>query len=636
MSGSFYRAFEDRHRGSRELISERQQVYLPFIKPLQELVENCPALDLGCGRGEWLEILLSAGFNAQGVDLDAGMLDACTERGLPAIQSGALEFLASLPDNSQGVVSGFHIAEHIPFPDLQIMVAEALRVLMPGGILILETPNAENLVVGTNSFYLDPTHERPIPHLLLSFLTEHTGFHRSKLMRLQEPAQLHDEDYPIDLMAVFAGASPDYAIVAQKSADQEILARFDEAYDKIYGLALEELAKRYDSALTRNITELRMQVEKQGVHGASMEGQLSEFKHRSYALEARTLQIEAIADQLRHQLQDSAIRAIRAEARAQEMELTLREGYRHTANVEARLAVADSSNDTLREQLQQTSQELFQQRKDLQRLEVTLELERERQINAMSLVASAQAELSNSESSESASSADEQARLAQLEGLVAEIESLRSSIAQVESERANAFLSFAEVEAHAKDLHAQLNNSLSHAHSLQTQLDDSTSRAAVLQDQLNDSLGNAHHWYLQALGYEQRLKAVLKSSSWRVTSPLRLVFGAIYTTVKFPALAFKKVARGVANRLVNFVIARPKLAVKLGNVSRKMPKVHARLSRIARAEDHSSAPVDIGPKNATAELAVGSVSQSGQQPVTHRASAIYHALESSVESKVKH
>jgi O-antigen chain-terminating methyltransferase len=300
------------------------------------------------------------------------------------------------------------------------------------------------------------------------------------------------------------------------------------------------------------------------------------------------------------------------------MELTLRESYRHTANVEARLAMADSSNDTLRAQLQETSQDLFHQRRDLQRLEVTIELERERHSNAISLVASTQLELNNTASS----AADDQARLVQLEGLVGEIESLRSTIVHIESERAGAFVSFAEVEAHAQAVHAQLNDSLS--------------KADVLQEQLNDSLGNAHHWYLQAIEREKRLHAVLESTSWRVTGPVRLVVTTIYKTVKFPALTVKKVARGVANRLVTFVIARPKLAVKLGNVSRKMPKVHARLSRIARAEDHSSSPVDIGPKNAAAELAVVSVSQSGQQPVTHRASAIYHALESSVESKVKH
>lgn len=255
MSIPFYRAFEDRHRGSRELIRERLQVYFPFIEPLKELYSQRKALDLGCGRGEWLEILQQTDFEPFGVDLDQGMLEACVEQGLPAELDDALSALKKLPDESQTLVSGFHIAEHIPFDDLKVLVAEALRVLKPAGLLILETPNAENLVVGAQNFYLDPTHERPIPHLLLSFLTEFTGFNRTKLMRLHEPSVLA-EDGAVSLMDVLGGTSPDYAIVAQKVAPAEQLATFDDAFGKDYGLALDILAQRYDAGLDTRTAEL--------------------------------------------------------------------------------------------------------------------------------------------------------------------------------------------------------------------------------------------------------------------------------------------------------------------------------------------------------------------------------------------
>ena len=74
MIDGFYRAFEDKHRGSRALIKERQRVYLPLIQPLVTLYPDAAALDLGCGRGEWLELLVETGFKAQGIDLDDGML----------------------------------------------------------------------------------------------------------------------------------------------------------------------------------------------------------------------------------------------------------------------------------------------------------------------------------------------------------------------------------------------------------------------------------------------------------------------------------------------------------------------------------------------------------------------------------
>lgn len=258
-STDFYRAFEDRYRGSRELIRARLQAYQPFIAPLPDIYQPAQAIDMGCGRGEWLELLRDAGFAAQGVDLDAGMLAACIERGLPVVQDDALAHLQSLDDTSQCLVSGFHIAEHLPFDDLHTLVQQVLRVLQPGGLLILETPNPENIEVGTSSFYLDPTHQRPIPPLLLSFLLEHHGFARVKTVRLQEPAGLHQRS-DVGLTDVLCGVSPDYAVVAQKAATTDILARLDTAFSTRYGIDLKELAARYDEALAQRLTNAEAQI----------------------------------------------------------------------------------------------------------------------------------------------------------------------------------------------------------------------------------------------------------------------------------------------------------------------------------------------------------------------------------------
>lgn len=260
MIGTFYREFEDRHRGSRELIKTRLKAYLPFLEPLKSLYPDLPALDIGCGRGEWLELLLELGAHPQGVDLDDGMLQACTKRGLPARKSDALEALREIPDASLALVSGFHIAEHLPFDLLLQVTIEAFRVLRPGGLLILETPNAENLAVGSHYFYMDPTHERPIPHLLLSFVTENGGFVRSKLLRLQEPEQLREAIH-VRLIDVISGTSPDYAVVAQKGAEEEKLSIFQPAFEKEYGLSLETLAQRYDDHLAGAMQALEQRID---------------------------------------------------------------------------------------------------------------------------------------------------------------------------------------------------------------------------------------------------------------------------------------------------------------------------------------------------------------------------------------
>lgn len=259
MSLSFYRAFEEKFRGSRELIRSRLEVYLPFVRPLLAQYPSGHVVDLGCGRGEWLELLRDEGFDAQGVDLDDGMLEACRSIGLSVHTGDAVSFLSKLPDESQVVVSAFHLVEHISFEVLQQLVKESLRVLMPGGLLILETPNPENLLVGACGFYMDPTHQRPIPPPLLAFVPEYIGFKRTKVLRLQESKNCSDGTV-VGLLTVIDGVSPDYAVVAQKTGCQDVFLKLDAVFDKSYGITLPELAGRYQMQVEARIAQAEARV----------------------------------------------------------------------------------------------------------------------------------------------------------------------------------------------------------------------------------------------------------------------------------------------------------------------------------------------------------------------------------------
>lgn len=255
MLNDFYRCFEDRFRGSREVIKSRLRIYLPFLLQLRHDDACFPILDLGCGRGEWLELLTENGFSPVGVDMDEAMLSACRERGLQVHCGDAIAFIKDLPGQTQKVVSGFHIAEHLDFHSLQGLVSEALRILEPGGLLILETPNPENLVVGTSSFYLDPTHNRPIPPQLLAYLPEFLGFSRVKILRLQEAKELQDCPTP-SLYDVLTGVSPDYAVIAQKAGPLESMAFLDDLFEESYGLTLGALTGRYQGNCDSRFREL--------------------------------------------------------------------------------------------------------------------------------------------------------------------------------------------------------------------------------------------------------------------------------------------------------------------------------------------------------------------------------------------
>jgi O-antigen chain-terminating methyltransferase len=154
----------------------------------------------------------------------------------------ALESLKQLQDGSASVVSAFHLVEHLPFDRVKDLVAECHRVLKPGGLLIMETPNPENFMVATHNFYLDPTHLRPIPPDLLAFVPEYLGYESVKILRLQETAGV--KTHPnLSMLDVLTGASPDYAVVAQKAGHtalkQSLQALFDQAFG-ISGYALLE------------------------------------------------------------------------------------------------------------------------------------------------------------------------------------------------------------------------------------------------------------------------------------------------------------------------------------------------------------------------------------------------------------
>lgn len=255
MSSDFYRALEERFRAPREEVRRRLEGYLPYLRILREQAVQPRAFDIGCGRGEWLQLLTKEGFQAQGVDLDDSMLAACHERGLNARNQDALQALSGMAAASLDLVSAFHVVEHLDSDYLHRLLPECRRVLRRGGLLIFETPNSENLIVGTSNFYLDPTHQRPVPALFLQFLCEYHRFDRCQVLRLQEDPVLHQTDARIGLWQVLYGVSPDYAVVAQKGP-----VEVDDAMGRLLegkrGLTLEELAYRHDRDVQRRSNQL--------------------------------------------------------------------------------------------------------------------------------------------------------------------------------------------------------------------------------------------------------------------------------------------------------------------------------------------------------------------------------------------
>jgi SAM-dependent methyltransferase len=165
-----YSHFEHRFRGPEESIRKRQALYLPILK------DAAPVLDVACGRGEMLELLREQGIAARGVDLDLDMVERCKAKNLPVERADALAYLEAQAPDSLGAVFSAQFIEHLPVAAYARLIELAFARLRPGGRLILETQNPECLAIFSQSFYLDPTHVRPVPPQQVRFLLEEAGF----------------------------------------------------------------------------------------------------------------------------------------------------------------------------------------------------------------------------------------------------------------------------------------------------------------------------------------------------------------------------------------------------------------------------------------------------------------------------
>lgn len=169
-----YVALEDHFRGSQEIVRSRQGAYLPHVRNVVDAEHQL--IDFGCGRGEWLEILRAEGLPATGYDSNRVCVSECLGKGLKAEVGDLVKVLRGLEDGTVGAVTFFQVFEHLPFDVLESVIRECRRVLRSGGVLIAEVPNSENLSVGSSTFWIDPTHHRPLHPEVLRFMARKLGF----------------------------------------------------------------------------------------------------------------------------------------------------------------------------------------------------------------------------------------------------------------------------------------------------------------------------------------------------------------------------------------------------------------------------------------------------------------------------
>lgn len=173
-----YVGFENQFRGSEDTILARQRMYVEYFLDATDI------LDIGCGRGEFLSLLSEQGIRARGVDINDHFVLTCREKGLQVDRLDALSALQESADGSLGGIVMNQVIEHIPFNQLVEIVALAYQKLKPGGLFIAETINPQSMIVFTEAYFLDPTHDRMIHPMTMQFLVGQCGFAESTIRYL--------------------------------------------------------------------------------------------------------------------------------------------------------------------------------------------------------------------------------------------------------------------------------------------------------------------------------------------------------------------------------------------------------------------------------------------------------------------
>jgi SAM-dependent methyltransferase len=206
-----YGKFAEKFRGPEEYVKNGQRIYLPDFRGRRNV------LDIGCGRGEFLEGMRDAGVPALGIDLSEESVAICRAKGLEAKVADLFVYLNELPEASLDGIFCSQVVEHLAPERLPEMIKLCASRLSRGGVIAIETPNPECLAIFATHFYLDPTHTRPVPAALLAFYMEEFGVGRIETRKLAPAVDSMPSlaELPAAFRESFFGAL-DYAILGKK------------------------------------------------------------------------------------------------------------------------------------------------------------------------------------------------------------------------------------------------------------------------------------------------------------------------------------------------------------------------------------------------------------------------------------
>ena len=291
MDSDYYLDFENKFRGDRKEILNIFSSYEPLIETVIEGKSSPILIDVGCGRGEWLQRCQNKFYKSIGIESDTYMAKLCRDYGLSVIEGDAIDELSKFEANSISVITIFHVIEHLEFNKLQKMIGECHRILSDDGILIMETPSIDNLIVSTKTFYIDHTHINHINPEAISFHLEKAGFNKVKYYYINGgPLQ---DSHPLKITRILNGVAQDICIISTKNHDLSEKIFSDNLQWKSHlniGLTLFEAAIEFDiklETLVELIRQLKINYEPSSNEIRLMKEEIISLKNEIYLLKSK-------------------------------------------------------------------------------------------------------------------------------------------------------------------------------------------------------------------------------------------------------------------------------------------------------------------------------------------------------------
>ncbi|MFL1490568.1 methyltransferase domain-containing protein [Pseudomonas antarctica] len=401
---------------------------------------------------------------------------------------------------------------------------------------------------------------------------------------------------------------------AEKTEDLWMQA-IEEALDQHSGYI-----KKLDSKLLGNSYEMEAQLEKVRSRLEQVADIALDAQGGVSGFERRAIYSEAVAEQQRLQLQEAGFRIQSAERRSHETEVALRESINRATQAELKRVSAEALNDVLRDQARQATNELLELYKGHQQVALQFEMEQQRRIALEEQIHGLETRAGTLEMERNSLRVDAvgaHAQVEYLEGhpkhLGVQIETLTEQLVSSEDYRQH-------FEAARQDNRARIAE-------LET-------RVKELSHSLNAAMTDTHHWWLRATAHEERATALLSSTSWKITAPLRLCVKAGTWLIKLPFRTVKFAVRSVLVGLLRFVLRRPVLLHRLNNTVKKNPRVWAHLKQFA--VHRGLVTGRMGQAHATVHASSAKPAEVDTTTLSPRVSKVFSELKVLIERKGNH